>query len=554
MMPCLLFVLLVLPAVLQQPAALPRTGSIEGIVVRLGTQDALDDARVEVLGIRTAPGSAVTISSMTTSVDGKFLFRNLEPGEYQLRLSRNGYVRQEFGPRVFSVSAGQALKGLVVPLTPTGSVTGRIRNRNGEPLVGLPVQLMRVGYDEMGRKALQPFGSSDSDQTNDRGEYRLFFITPGKYYLYAGTPAGNRWTHASPTALQPTYTFAFYPGVSDFRQASTIVVEPGSDIRGIDLTLPEQPSYRVKGRVIDARNGTPPVDVQIRLSHRAEAMPGDFNAEYIGGEKATYADGVFEFRNVVPGAFLVSATIAEKNEPPSASSGDWPRRTGYAAVDVTRDVENVVITIPAKSSLSGSWKAERPGIRQGRFQLTPLSMQQVAAGFYNWNYIILNPDGTLFVENLVPGEYRLSGDPAGFYIKEARYGAVDVLTRPLRFSENEVSPLEIVFASTSAVVEGRTIGEKLEIVPHATVVLVPNRRERPELFRTANSDQNGRFTISNVIPGDYRVFAWDVLEPNAYFDPDLIKESEFRSVSIRLSDSSRQSVDVRLSPPSSRTP
>ena len=82
--------------------------------------------------------------SATTDRGGKFSFKDLDEGAYTLAFESNGYVRQEYGQRTFpgngstiELSPGQARRDLVVRMTPTGSVSGHIRDRDGQPL-GVP--------------------------------------------------------------------------------------------------------------------------------------------------------------------------------------------------------------------------------------------------------------------------------------------------------------------------------------------------------------------------------------------------------------------------------
>src|SRR5438045_9319750 len=58
----------------------------------------------------------------------------------------------------------------------------------------------------------------------------------------------------------------FYPGSVDIAQAATIDVKPGADIGGVDVVVNRQPSYRVRGRVIDSRNGQAPTVANISLT------------------------------------------------------------------------------------------------------------------------------------------------------------------------------------------------------------------------------------------------------------------------------------------------
>lgn len=79
------------------------------------------------------------------------------------------------------------MKGLVVRMTPTGALSGRVLNRDKQPQVGVTLQLLRFMYAETGRGMLRTYGEA---RTDDQGENRFYFVTPGRYYLNAGTPPG----------------------------------------------------------------------------------------------------------------------------------------------------------------------------------------------------------------------------------------------------------------------------------------------------------------------------------------------------------------------------
>src|SRR5262245_35266750 len=98
---------------LAQPSQLlqPHKGSIEGVVLNAVSSEPLMRAQVVLQRIQppsAATGSTIIISSTTTSGqvppvvtdrDGKFEFKDVEQGQYRLRVIRNGYAPQEYGQR-----------------------------------------------------------------------------------------------------------------------------------------------------------------------------------------------------------------------------------------------------------------------------------------------------------------------------------------------------------------------------------------------------------------------------------------------------------------------
>jgi hypothetical protein len=135
------------------------------------------------------------------------------------------------------------------------------------------------------------------------------------------------------------------------------------------------------------------------------------------------------------------------------------------------------------------------------------------------------------------------------YIKEARFDGADVLNGPLRISGTTSGSLDIVIGVGGGQISGTLTDRRSQPVPVTQVVLIPDRsRDRTELYRTVNTDENGRFNFIGITPGDYKVFSWEGLEPYGWFDPDVMAQSEGKGVSVRVTESSAEMIDVKLIP------
>jgi hypothetical protein len=119
--------------------------------------------------------------SVVTEDDGRFVFRNVAPNRYRLVVSRQGYVGR---PLAITMTSGQPLANTQLPMTPSAAIYGRVYRANGEPFGNIEVQALRVTYPE-GRRVLS---MAASVQTNDLGEYRLFWLPAGRYYVAAVHP------------------------------------------------------------------------------------------------------------------------------------------------------------------------------------------------------------------------------------------------------------------------------------------------------------------------------------------------------------------------------
>src|SRR5206468_273168 len=152
-----------------------------------------------------------------------------------------------------------------------------------------------------------------SAAANDRGEYRLYGIPPGNYYLNVGNGPGllrrpGQAGFGNPGSIA-TYAVSFYPGVADLSQAALIEVKSGGEIIA-DMRVERQRMYRVRGRIIDSRTGQPPTMADVSLSYRSLSGGG---GSFSSGPSYDPASGAFELQNVIPGQYIIQAQIPETN-------------------------------------------------------------------------------------------------------------------------------------------------------------------------------------------------------------------------------------------------
>jgi hypothetical protein len=100
-------------------------------------------------------------------------------------------------------------------------------------------------------------------------------------------------------------------------------------------------------------------------------------------------------------------------------------------------------------------------------------------------------------------------------------------------------------------VSGRVLTEESLPLPGATVLLVPTEDARMRAdAKYEQADQLGRFVISAVRPGDYRLVALEELDPAEMSGlrrtEDFWKEYKDKGVSVRVSASGQHAMDVTV--------
>jgi hypothetical protein len=538
-----------------QQAQQPPKASIEGFVVRAGTNEPISRARITITRTSSPqtpqPVASPNIPVVTTDSQGRFTVKDLDPGSYVLNAVRNGFARQQYGERApgrpgtpLSIGAGQALKDLVFRLVPAATISGRISDPTGEPLAGITVQVLRSTYDGTGRRTFQPVGTAHTD---DRGEYRVYWITPGRYYVAAGSggwPIDIVLVNGvnSNEYVEPGYVQTFYPGTTDSSSAAAIELQPGTEIRTIDFTLRQQQVYQIRGRLFDARTGQFPKMASFTLMSRTPGAP-------LAPPRNSYngANGTFELRDVPPGAYWLRAIAIDTSAPPTAAHVS--RNAAQIPIDVSNaDVANVVLAFTPGFSVAG-----RIAMDDGSPVQNPERLRVMLAPTEPTMFSpppTLRPDATFLIENIQPGDYRISVSPLppNTYIKSVQLGQTDVAAG-VAISGPVSDGLAVVLGTKPGEIAGRVVDKEQKPMRGIQGVLIPDRqRGRRELYRTAISDQNGQFTIRNVAPGDYKLFAWEDLEPFAYNDPDFLRKYEDRAVPVKVSESSKLSVEARIIP------
>jgi hypothetical protein len=398
----------------------------------------------------------------------------------------------------------------------------------------------------------------------------MYYLTPGRYYMSAGgSPnsngpegviflSGGGVIQGQQTRIAQNYALTYYPGVSRESDAAPVEVPPGADLRGIDLLVSPQLTYKVRGRVLDSRTGQPPPQVSISMVLQ-NLDPNGGIVNMGGNPNYKAADGSFELQNVSAGAYVLSANIPRpsQNAPINFDNMSPAERNEYframQAEDLLRpkaslpltvvnsDIDGVVLSLGLNGTISGRIRSEgnaTPSLDFVRIQFKNNVPTSILEGGPNSRPV--TAEGAFRVDNVRPGEYRvvINGLPQGFYLKEARIGETDVLNIPLRYGGGEASGLELVLSPNVGALDGVTeAGAQVVLIPTAS-------RQRTELFRPVTADTTGYFTIPNITPGDYTLAAWESIEPFSFFDPNLIRQAETQGKAVRVEESSSQRVNV----------
>jgi hypothetical protein len=509
--------------------------TVEGQVLKAGTGEPLKKARVV---LRNVDERDVVYSTSTVE-SGRFVVTNVRPGRYRLSAERNGYLRVNYGQRrpnqagtVLTLEPGRRVRDIVLDLIPFAVISGRVIDEDGEPMAHVRTMALRLSR-ERGRRELLPGAGAGTD---DRGEYRIFGLAPGKYYVSA-TPVPSPGS-ISAEGDDEEYVQFFYPGVTDPAQAAPVELQAGIEMNGVDFRLARMRTVRVRGRVVAAAAG-PKVErgIVVFLLPRGGMAAGPRNQNAI-----VDAQGNFEIRGVAPGSYLLTAFQSDRQRRFFARQ---PIDVGGSAI------EGINLVLGPGLELSGRLRFEGG---EGKLDGLRVLLESLHGNFGGGGGAAqVKPDGTFTFQNLAADEYRFSvlALAEDCYVKAARLGGGDVLESGVDLSRGDVpGALDVLLSAAGGRVEGTVLKDNQQPASGAAVVLVPDaqRRGRTDLFRSAAADDAGRFVLRGVPPGDYRLLAWEDVEPGAWLDPDFLREHERRGEPLSVGGRGKYTPQLRVIP------
>jgi hypothetical protein len=421
---------------------------------------------------------------------GRFELKGLAPGRYRLSASHNGFVKQRYGQRtpeepgaMLTLSAGQKVSDITFQMIPAAVISGHVYDEDGEPVVYAQVMAMHYAYANGQRQLV----GNQAGQTNDLGEYRLFGLSPGQYFVQA-TLGPNRFGSAK---TRQGYVPIYYPGVPDASRAAPVSVRGGDEFSGVDISLQPVRSFTVKGSVINARCGATARGAMVFLR---EQSPNQ-NFGWQNSMRPANAQGAFEISSVIPGLYYLYAMLNEEGK----------QCFGRQALEVSdADIDGVTLAVTPGVEIKGRLRVEG----QSDTNLGPLIVnlypKSVNLPFGGAAFDHVNSDGSFLFKNAYDSDYELAVNnlPENYFLKSARLDGVDVLTAGITVDTKQAPGLlEIVVSPNGASVDG-AISKDQQPFPGATVVLAPDPPHRGErrLFKSTTTDQNGHSFCKAFLP------------------------------------------------------
>jgi hypothetical protein len=161
--------------------------------------------------------------------------------------------------------------------------------------------------------------------------------------------------------------------------------------------------------------------------------------------------------------------------------------------------------------------------------------------------ITADADGSFVFKSLVDGAYRLVMPNAGSldygvpesanaYVADILQGTQSRLGDGIINVSTGMEPIQLILAPTTARILGSVTFSDGKPGLDTTVALVPNSplRNSPTRYRIARPDDSGAFTLANIAPGSYKLFAWDGVLATAWLNAEFLSRYESDGVPITV--------------------
>ena len=521
------------------------TGYLLGRVVDAQTKAPIRGVVVSLQIVQPRPGQAGPVDPRALTDDqGRFLIRGIPTGTYQvianvggpnnftpsgflvtgLGFQAGGYLPGGYGQSraggsllPLEMTDGRRAGDLEIRLWKAGSITGRVTDDAGDPLVGQVVGAIQVSSD--GRLLNAP-----TVRTDDRGIYRIPALGPGRYVVFVpqtlvsmpistgeglaaapddpltaqrfsaanapspragGMRIGSSVVSSIPdpgrfgadvlmtNALSPVagpagvsvYPTTFLPSATRLAQATRITLEPGQDRTAADVQVRPIRAGSIAGTLTDDAGPVPNVGLHL--------MPADLGRDASILETAitaTDSRGAFAFPAVPPGEYMIVAwrtgavPAAGQAAPPPLRIGDmsgaWARQPVTVGV---RSVENVTVALRAPLTVTGrvlfEGSADRPAadrLRSAPITIYPAERQFRSAG-PSAGGTIDAVTGQFSIRGVAPPGRFLFGLPAlptPWVIQSVVVGGRDVTDVPFEIADTDQTDVTVTFTDKPAVISG----------------------------------------------------------------------------------------------------
>jgi len=522
---------------------------VRGTVVEAGV--GVGGATVTLYEFGHTPAEATTrkeFATVFTDGRGSFQFHPERTGQYYLEAKKYEYVNadlnlhasgmRDFAGETVELNADHPVREFRLALTRLGELRGRVIDEDGTPMAGL-------------RLIVHPPASTPSPEwanavADKDGYFMASKLKPGSYLVRimpqrAALEVVPQFTANDLKTVDQDLETSEWPGGGEERSATPVPVNPGGSVSVGTITVRKAMYYRARVSVL-------PGDCQPEEKWSFAAIqPAGPETPFIPTLDVPCTKE-FLVRNLSPGSYLFAVTSGRNTE-----TNKW----AHAPVEITRENIEIALTMSPGMDIDGR-VATADGTPLSPAVKLRIAVMPVIQGFSDFVLFGTRPAnsdarGRFLIQGLQGVRHHVTvGGPGGnYYVKEIRHNGLAAIDGLITLAPGAPAQLEIIIDDKVATIRGSvTAGSKpVGLVLVAAVPWpVPPEDTRLSALTSAMADDQGRFQIDGLAPGEYRVLA---LAPDVF---RRLRESSlillFSSAErVTLERGSSQSISLKIVQP-----
>jgi hypothetical protein len=546
-----------------KPSAPAGSAVVRGRVLASDTGRPLRRARVTVSG----PELGREGRSTSTSLDGRYEIGELPAGRYSIRVTRSGYLPLQYGQRrplepgkPLQLIDKQVIDRVDFTMPRSSVISGQITDELSDPVADVQVFAMRSTYFN-GRRRMVSVGPPA--RTDDAGEYRLTGLSPGSYFVVAALR--ETWT-VTENGVERTMGYAptYAPGTASLTDARRVTVAVGQSAGNNNFALMPGVAAGVSGTATDSL-GRPLVSRNIMLMQ--EFGGPTFGMMMLGGNATTAADGTFSMRSVSPGTYKLVAQTTRDTQ--TARGTVLELATQQVTIDGA-DVTNLSLTTSMGWTLEGTVVTDTggaPDTSPGRFGVSARLVDPDAGtgpggapppppppgapggGVVpdsgrvreDWSFTVVAVFGAARVRAIVPD---------GWTVKAILHDGRDIADTPIEMKSGEtLTGVQVIVSNRVTTISGQMLDDKGAPLVDGTVIAFADDATKwsdgSRWVRAVRPDQQGRYQIQGLPPGDYLAVAVDYVEDGAWNEPEYLDSIRRHGQRLTLSEAESRSLTLK---------
>jgi hypothetical protein len=522
----------------QQPPA-TGTSRIKGRVVAADTGQAVRRAVV-----RISAAELRETRTASTDPEGRYEFRDLPAGRYNVSASKGAFVTLNYGQtrpfeqgRPLQLLDNQTAEKIDFALPRGAIITGRVLDEYGDPVADVQVTPMRMQFTPQGRRPQPAAGRLAT--TNDVGEFRMFGLPPGEYFVSAAQRSFEVALGA--TNDRSGYAATYYPGTPNVAEAQTVKVSVGETVSDITVMLAPTRTARISGVALDSE-GKPISGGMVMV---IQTNGGMYMASP-GGQ--IRPDGTFSIGGLAPGEYVLR-TMGFGGPDPLAGGGSTKITVNGADIDGLRLVPTVSSTIGGKVIVDPA-SATPLKLDTVLLMTTPKDPTDAAIVMMQQPPQAVKADGS-FQLKAAQGTLTLNMLQApNWMVKSVKQNGAEVLENGLEVRAGEdIDNLQVVVTDRLPELSGNVTDERGRPVIEFTAIAFPQQPAAPGTMARSSigrADQDGRFKIRPLRAGSYYVVAVDYVEQGQWLDPEYLERLRPSATRMTIGDAETKSIDLKV--------